>query len=97
MFNEDLSLFFDEKDFAVEAILNLGTSTRSIKAIFETPTQSVEIYDTAIEADAPRVTCRTQDLTGIKRGHAVTVQNQSYKIEKISHDGTGLSFLYLNK
>lgn len=96
MFSENLNQFFETNDFAVDAVINYGSNqTRDLKVIFETPSQSVEIYDTAIEADAPRLSCKTSDLSQVKQYDTVTVQSNTYKIERISHDGTGISFLYL--
>lgn len=96
MFSENLNQFFETDDFAVDAVINYGNNlTRNVKVIFETPSQSVEIYDTSIEADAPRLSCKTSDLNLVKRNDTVTVQTKTYRIERINHDGTGISFLYL--
>lgn len=96
MFSENLNQFFETNDFAVDAVINYGNNlTRNLKVIFETPSQSVEIYDTSIEADAPRLSCKTSDLTNVRKGNTVTVQTKTYEIIRISHDGTGISFLYL--
>jgi hypothetical protein len=96
VFSENLNQFFETNDFAVDAVINYGSNqTRDLKVIFETPSQSVEIYDTSIEADAPRLSCKTSDLNQVKQYDTVTLQNSTYKIERINHDGTGISFLYL--
>ena len=96
MFSENLNQFFETDDFAVDAVINFGSNqTRNVKVIFETPSQSVEIYDTSIEADAPRLSCKTSDLVSVKGNDTVTVQTKTYTIERIGHDGTGISFLYL--
>ena len=96
MFSENLNQFFEINDFAIDAVINYGTNqTRNVKVIFETPSQSVEIYNTSIEADAPRLSCKTSELNGVKTGNTVTAQSVTYKIIQISHDGTGISFLYL--
>lgn len=96
-FAEDLSPFFDsEQGFAIAATLRLAdNSTREIKAIFETPTQSVDIYDSSIETDSPRLTCQTNDLAGFKKGFEITVSGRTYKAERVSHDGTGISLIFL--
>lgn len=93
-FAEDLSQFFSADDFAVEATIH-SAPARTIKAIFETPSQSVEIFDTNLETDAPRLHCRTIDLVGVRREMQVSVNSVNYKIARISDDGTGASFVYL--
>lgn len=95
-FDEDLSQFFDIDDFAVEA--TIGTvPARTIKVIFETPSQSVEIFDTNIETDAPRLQCKTSDLVGVPSKSKITISGKTYDIGKVSDDGTGVSFMYLKK
>lgn len=97
-FTEDLSVFFDTKTgFADDAVINLSpTGTRRVKVIFNTPTQSVQIFDSSIEADAPNLQVETSDLTGVRKGReTITVRGRTYSIEKIADDGTGLSTLYL--
>jgi hypothetical protein len=91
MFTEDLSQFFADKDFAVSAKIG----SKVIDVIFDSPTHSVDIFDTSIEADSPRLSCKTADLNGVKRGQSITVDNKTFKIEKITDDGTGISYLYL--
>ena len=96
-FTEDLDLFFDDDDFAVSAVINT-TPQRTIKAIFSTPTDSVALYEQAIEAPAPFLHCKTSDVSGVRSGkgaNTATVAGTSYKIERIEHDGTGTSRLYL--
>lgn len=96
-FTEDLSVFFDTDDFAVEAIFNLTPSgTRTVNVIFNTPSQEVRIYDQTIESDAPFLTCRTSDLATIPNRGTVTIDAVAYTIGKIVHDGTGVSTVYLN-
>ena len=96
-FVENLGAFFNQDDFAVTAILKLedGGATRSISAIFNTPTQSIEIYNTAIETDNPFLMCRTSDLSGVRNKQKVVVEGKTFTIEKISADGTGVSTIYL--
>lgn len=96
-FTENLDQFFDTDDFAVSAVITLSdASTRAINVIFDSPTQSVDIYDVEIEADAPFLRCKTSDLAGVKNNDTVSVNSQIYKIKKITNDdGTGVSLIYL--
>lgn len=95
-FVEDLSVFFDLSDFAESAVITLsGGATRTVSAIFNTPSLSVEIYDQQIETDAPSALCKTVDLTGVKNNNSMAIGGKTYKIAKISDDGTGVSTVYL--
>lgn len=95
-FTEDLDQFLDTDDFAVEAVFSLAPSgTRNVNVIFDTPTQSVDIYDTAIETDAPFVRCKTEDLNGVKINANVQIASVNYKVKRITNDGTGISIVYL--
>jgi len=95
-FTENLDQFFDDSDFAVDAVFNLSPSgTRTVKTIFDTPTQSVDIYDTSIEADAPFLRCKTADLSNVKINANVLIGAVNYKVKRITNDGTGVSIVYL--
>ena len=98
-FTEDLNQFFDTDDFAVEAVINMPlAATRNVKVIFNTPSQSVQIYDTSIQYDAPNCQIKTSDLSGVKQNRdTILINAVTYKIELIIHDGTGISTLQLQK
>lgn len=93
-FIEDLAQFFAEDDFAVPAVFSLKAGgSRTVSAIFNSPTQGVQIFDTEIEADAAFLTCRTADLDGAAR--TVTIDGKTHAIKKIVDEGTGTSSVYL--
>lgn len=96
MFDEDLSLFFDTDDFAVRAVIKRGTTfIIELDAIFTAASQSVEIYDAEIEEPLPTLMVRSGDISGVRRGDAVTVSGSSFRVEKITPDGTGVSIVFL--
>jgi hypothetical protein len=98
VFTEDLAQFFDQDDFAVAAIIKSGaTVIRTISVIFNTPTQEVAVFDTAVEGNLPFVQCRTSDLAGVTKSHTMTVSNVVYRIGEREDDGTGLSTVQLRK
>jgi len=94
-FPENLDQFFDTDDFAVQAIINTSPTPRTINVIFESPTEGVQMYETAVESDAPFLKCKTSDLSGVTRSNTVTVNAVVYKIGKIAQDGNGTSKIYL--
>jgi hypothetical protein len=97
MFQEDLSLFFDQTNgFAVSVVFNRGvTVLATVACIFNDPSQSVEIYNTDVEEPAPFLQAPTASLSAVKRGDTATVNGTTYRIERIHPDGTGLSIINL--
>lgn len=90
-FAEDLDQFFDTDDFGVSATINTTPAPTTINVIFDTPTEGVLMYESAVEADAPGFECKTSDLAGVTVGNTATINAVVYKIKKIRHDGTGTS------
>ncbi|HEX3560366.1 MAG TPA: hypothetical protein VHU19_14255 [Pyrinomonadaceae bacterium] len=94
-FAEDLTQFFDTRDFAEVATLHLtGSVTRAINAIFNHPSQEVTVYDTAVEADSPNMQCLKTDVAGLARGTTVDVGGGTHKVVRVGDDGTGLVTVY---
>lgn len=94
-FAENLTQFFDTRDFAEVATLHLaGPTTRTINAIFNHPSQEVTLYDTAVEADSPNMQCQKADALGLARGNTVDVGGSTHKVVRIADDGTGLVTVY---
>lgn len=97
MFDEDLSLFFDvESGFAVEAVFGLAAGDATRPVIFNDPTQPVELYDTRVEADGPFLQVQEEHLEGVKKGVSVEVPAGSFRVERVTRDGTGLALVYLS-
>lgn len=95
-FVEDLDVFFETDDFAVEAVITLSdASTRGVNVIFETPSQAVDIYDSAVVDDMPMLRIKTINLENVRRGDQIEVESKNYIIERMIDDGTGVSSVYL--
>lgn len=83
-FTEDLSIFFDTDDFAVNATFTKSdNSTVSKNIIFDNGTNQEVMYDAQIEANTPSAMIKTSDLTGIVRGNNVSINAVNYKIERL--------------
>jgi hypothetical protein len=94
-FAEDLSQFFDTRDFAVAATLHLaGGVTRAVDVIFNDPSQEVTVYDTAVEAGSPHMQCLKSDAAGLARGNPVDVGGGTHTVVRIADDGTGVVTVY---
>ena len=95
-FKENIEQFFSDEDFAVVAELTLTSgANRLVKAIFESPTQSLELYETTVDASGPRLFLPTSKSDGIKRGATARIDKKTYSIERVTCDGTGITVLYL--
>lgn len=96
MFAEDLSLFFSLDEHAVAAVITLSNNTQlTVNVIFNSQTAENRFLDTGIVSESPNLIAATSDLTGVRKNDYVFVEGESRKIEKILHDGTGMSTVYL--
>ena len=95
-FTEDLDKFFSIAEFAVEAVITLpDASTRSINVIFDEGTDRVSLFEQNIESNVPQFLAKTSDLAGVKTRNQVAIGAKNFSIERIAHDGTGVSTVYL--
>lgn len=93
-FAEDLTIFFNTDDFAEEVTLNGET----VSVIFDNPTESVDLYETGVEATDASMLCKTSDLASIARNQTVVRGAASYKTVRWSRIDDGLiSRVFLNK
>lgn len=86
--DDDLDLFFNPDDFAVEATLEDGST---INVIFDRP------YEEAlkIESNKPTVTAKASDVASLVHGDIMTLNDVDYVIINIQTDETGVAILYL--
>jgi hypothetical protein len=97
MLDEDFSVFFDVEDgFAVEAVFGLEAGDATRPVIFHDPTQPVEMYDSRVEADAPFLMIQEEHTEGLKRGVSVEMSAGSFRVERVTRDGTGLALVFLS-
>jgi hypothetical protein len=92
-FTEDLDVFFDQDEFAVEATVNAF----DINVIFDLPTMDFNGAGGSVEGNHPFLTAKTQDLidANAKRNDDITVDGTDYTIALIRHEGQGTSTIYL--
>jgi hypothetical protein len=95
-FTEDLTQFFDQRDFAVEAVIKDGSAAvRSINVIFDDPRGQVVVFGADIEDALPSALCRTADLEDVEHGFTMTIAGTVYRIVGNQSDGTGTSTVQL--
>lgn len=91
-FTEDLSTFFDEDEFAVEAVFSRdGNEIARCSVILDVPTEYVAFDNVSVAADAPFCLAKTADVNAIKRKDLCTIADVEYVVAQIKHDGTGVT------
>lgn len=92
-FTEDVSVFFNTDDFAIT--VTIGGA--SYDAIFDNPTDGVELYDTQIEATDASMLVQTAGLS-ISRNATVVANGINYKVARWQRVDDGkLTRVFLNK
>lgn len=90
----DRASFFDTDEFADAAVLGAGTRNQtSVNGLFD----NEYIESVSVSSLTPTFLCRTSDLTNIKTGYKLTVNDTDYVIRDPQQDGTGLTLLILEK
>ena len=91
-FAEDLSVFFDDDDFAVVA--TFGSPLQTVNVIKDSPTNTIG----EILSDDHSILGRTSDLTGLDNGDAITVDGVAYTVrESLLEDDGKITRLTLSK
>lgn len=90
---DDLSAFFDENHFAVDATWK-GCAVRGI---FDNEFAEVEVGEVAVEGTQPRFMCKTSDVVALVADEDFTVGGVTYKTIRQEPDGTGISLVILRK
>lgn len=89
MIGDDLDVFFDLDEHALEAIvIESGTV---ITGIFDRP------YTDALDVQgfSPSLTCKSADVGELRRGRLIEIESTVYKVVNVEPDGTGISRVQL--
>lgn len=94
---EDLDVFLDVGDFAVQATLRLQDgSERLVRAIFDDPYLNAELGEYELDSTQPRLTCKWGDVQDVTRGDVAEVSGRVYDVvTNAQPDGTGMAVLAL--
>lgn len=90
---DDLGIYFDDEEFAVEITFNAGT----IIGIFDNEFISAVEGEIGVESTAPQVLVKSLDITSSAHGQTMTIEGTDYKIIGIQPDGTGTSIVLLSE
>jgi hypothetical protein len=96
-FEEDLALFFDTAEFAVEALATtrLGESVQ-LKVIFDAPHVDA-LGIGGMEASQPAVMAATHLVRDLAHGDILTVDQEDFRIVGAQPDGTGVTRFLLER
>lgn len=99
-FTEDLSVFFNTDDHAVDATWTpaAGGGPYTIQVIFDNGYRQYEIGEAGQAGAEPQ--CLVSDTqiaqgSGMKRGDALTINSGDYTVAQVEADGTGVSLVWL--
>ncbi len=90
-FAEDLSVFFS--DFAVNAVFTVEGVQRAARVIFDRP--SSDPFGLQVDAESPRCQGPTEQLGGLQRDDAITLDGEAFQVVRADADGTGVTTLML--
>lgn len=91
MFAEDLTVFFNEDDFAVAATLQ-GVA---VSGIFEE--DYVEPLGNVVEGKAPVFWCRSASVASVAHGQTLITGGRTFKVRGVEQEGTGVVMLRLEE
>lgn len=89
MIGDDLDVFFDLDEHALQAIVI--ESGEVITGIFDRP------YTDALDVQgfSPSLTCKSADVAELRRGRLIEIQDTVFKVVAIEPDGTGVTRVQL--
>lgn len=85
MFAEDLAPFFSTDEFATQATIGGDP----VRVIFEQP--FAEPFGAALETTQPQCWAPSASVATVRQGAVVVIGGNTYKVERIEPDGTGIS------
>lgn len=90
---DDLNIFIDEDEFAVDVILNSVT----IQGIFDNEFLVAVEGEVGVETTSPQAQFKTTDVSSAVHGDIMTIDSVDYNIIGIQPDGTGMTLILLSQ
>jgi hypothetical protein len=99
MRGEDLSLFFNTDEHAVEAVIktSAGTLVATVNVILSLPVGEVAVGAGEVAHLQPTFQAPTAQLAGVKKDYIVETGGSTYRVVRRENDGTGLSTVWMRK
>jgi hypothetical protein len=98
-FTEDMTVFFDTKDFAVSGDLHQvkdGSGT-DVNGNFDEESVFVDIGYSGVDSSGPSFTCATSSISKTHKNWYLNVNSTEYKIILVHPDGSGVSICQLEE
>ncbi len=89
----DLDIFFDNTEFAVDVLYNAAT----IQGIFDNEFLLAAEEGVGVETTAPQILLKDSDIVGLRHGDLMTISTVVYKVRGIHPDGKGLTLVLLSQ
>lgn len=99
---EDLDAFFDVDDFATTATFtdDNGQASQPVRCIFDDPYLDKQLGEYSATEGDPRITCKADDVIGVKKHHECTIASMPGRKYQVIHDpkfdGTGTCVVYMS-
>ena len=94
--NQDLDVFFNDDEFTDSATLENGLS---ISVYFDEKDDVV--FDTGLDSDVsasvPSITCKADDVSGLKHGDSLILNAMTYYIIDMDPPQSGVRKIYLSE
>ncbi len=89
----DLDIFFDNTEFAVDVLYNAAT----IQCLFDNEFLLAVQEIVGVETTGPQALLKDSDIVGLRQKHEMTISGIVYKVTGIHPDGTGLTAVLLSQ
>ncbi|HEX8336082.1 MAG TPA: hypothetical protein VF621_05090 [Pyrinomonadaceae bacterium] len=99
MLGEDLTVFFNSDEHAVEAVIKTpqGALVTTVNVILSLPVGEVAVGAGEVAHLQPSLQAPTVELEGVKKNYVVEVGGSTYRVVRRENDGTGLSTVWMSK
>lgn len=99
MVGEDLSVFFDTDEHAVEAVIKTpqGVLVRTVNVILSLPVGEMAVGQGEVAHLQPSFQAPTAELESVRKNYIVETGGDTYRVVRRENDGTGLSTVWMVK
>lgn len=93
--DDDLDAIFASGDFDEDVVFATSPDDTTVRAWFTAKTEGNTLFAVDVEAQAPTLVLKTDDVPANVTGLTVTVRSVDYTVKKAETSGVGVTTLYL--